>query len=130
MIKTSSAAVDQSFDMAVDGDIIHLITRGHPTTDNVFEPVDAALALADKKRVDKLLDDIRGVDSAWVDLPVQTKAMGVIWKLRRFKKVAIVLKKESELNQLLMGALTALKITSKIKSFDSEDTARAWLGQS
>lgn len=127
MIKTSSTAVDQSFNVTVDGDIIHLVTSGRPTTDNVFEPVDAALELANEKHISKLLDDIRGVDSSWVDLPVQTKAMGVIWKLRRFKKVAIVLKKESELNQLLMGALTALKIASKIKSFESEDAARAWL---
>lgn len=129
MIKTSSASVDQSFDVAVDDGIIHLVTRGRPTTDDVYEPVNAAIELADKKRVDVLLDDIRGVDSSWVDLPVQTKAMGVIWKLRRFKRVAIVLKKESDLRQLLMGALSALKIASKIKAFDNEDAARAWLQQ-
>lgn len=127
MIRTSSSAVEQSFDVAVNGGIVHLVTRGRPTTDNVYEPVDAALAIADAKRADRLLDDIRDVDSSWVDLPVQTKAMGVIWKLRRFNKVAIVLKKESELRQLLMGALTALKIASKIKAFDNEDAARAWL---
>lgn len=129
MIKTSSATVDQSFDVAVDDGIVHLVTRGRPTTDDVYEPVNAAIELADKKRVDVLLDDIRGVDSSWVDLPVQTKAMGVIWKLRRFKRVAIVLKKESDLRQLLMGALSALKIASKIKAFDNEDAARAWLQQ-
>lgn len=130
MIKTSSAAAEQSFDVAVDDGIVHLVTRGHPTTDNVHEPVDAALALADKKHVDRLLDDIRDVDSSWVDFSVQTKAMGVIWKLRRFKKVAIILKKESELRQLLMGALSALNIAAKIKAFDNEDAARAWLRQS
>jgi hypothetical protein len=126
MIKTPPPA-DQSFEVAVDDDIVHLITRGRPTTNDLYEPADAAIALADKKRVDKLLDDIRGVDSSWVDLPVQAKAMGVIWKLRRFKKVAIILKSESELRQLLMDALGALRISSQIRAFDDEKSARKWL---
>lgn len=126
MTKTSSAA-DQSYDVTVADDVVHLVTRGHPTTDNVDEPIDAAIALADKAHADKLLDDIRGIYSSWVDLPVQTKAMGTIWKLRRFKKVAFVLKNESELRQLLMGALDILKIASKIRAFDNEEAALAWL---
>lgn len=114
------------FSVSTRGDYVYLVTRGELDIDNLEAPADAALALAKSAHLDKLLDDIRYVDSSGVNIPIQSKGFGVIWKLRKFRKVAIVFKQE-EFGRLFLSTLQAMHITSKFHGFDNEVDAIAWL---
>jgi hypothetical protein len=118
----------QQFSLEAKDDYIHLKTWGGLDAENIDAPANAALALAEEKHIDKLLDDIRGVDSSGASIPIQAKGMGVLWKLRAFKKVAIVLN-ESRLRTLLFSTLDTLHLDRdiKFKGFEDEAEAIAWL---
>lgn len=118
----------QQFSVAVADGYIHLKTWGGLDEHNLDAPANAALALAAEKQVDKLLDDIRGVDSTGVSIAIQSKAMGILWKLRSFKKVAIILE-GSRLSKLFFSTLSAFHFNadSKFKGFNNEAEAIAWL---
>ncbi len=109
---------------------IHLETRGTLDFTDLEAPVNAALTAAQKYKVDKLLDDIREVDASGLSVHMQAKAMGVIWKLRRFKKVAIIIK-GSRIQSLFLSSLSALNLNtaSQFKGFDNIPDAVAWLQQ-
>jgi hypothetical protein len=122
------SADSQGFNIHRTDGYIHLETWGVPTVENVAEPVSAALDMANREHVDKLLDDIRKVDANGISLFVQAKGVNVLWKLKQFKKVAIVLAGE-EMNWMLESSLEALAITGlgNIKGFSDIESADAWL---
>ncbi len=110
------------------GSYIHLVTRGKLEIDSLDAPANAAIALAQKEKVDKLLDDIRFIDSTGASITVQSKGFGILWKLRTFKKVAIVFKHD-EIGRLFFSTLQAMHISSKFNGFKDEAEAVAWLEQ-
>lgn len=114
------------FSVEARDDYVYLVTRGRLDVDNLDAPANAALSLAKEKKIDKLLNDIRYVDSSGVDISIQSKGFGVLWKLREFKKVAIIFK-EREIGRLFFSTLEAMHITSKFGGFDNEADAIAWL---
>lgn len=119
---------EQRFSVQVVDNYIHLKTWGALNGQDLDAPANAALALAQKEHIDKLLDDIREIDTSGVSIPIQAKAMGIIWKLRAFKKVAIVLK-GSRIRSLFFSTLDVLhlNIDAKFKGFEDEQEAIAWL---
>ena len=121
-------AKEDQFSAEVQNDFIHLKTWGRLELDNLDAPVNAAITLAQDKSIDKLLDDIREVDTSDVSLHVQAKGMSVLWKLRTFRKVAIVFKGR-EIGMLLFSSLEALHLhlDSRFKGFDNEAEAIKWL---
>lgn len=121
----------QQFSLEVVGDYIHMNTWGKLDIKNVDEPANAALQLAQEKNIRKLLDNISDVDSSGANIAVQTKGIGVIWKLRAFDKIAIVLG-QSHLRSLFFDTLDTLHLdgTIKFRGFDNEDDAVAWLKES
>lgn len=125
---TEEKTVPEKGQFSVDkrGDYVYLVTRGKLDVENLDAPANAALALAKEEDLDKLLDDIRYVDSTGVSIPIQSKGFGIIWKLRTFKKVAIVFKEE-EIGRLFFSTLQAMHITSKFHGFKDEAEAIAWL---
>ena len=118
----------QQFSVEATDDYIHLKTWGALDESQLDAPANAALALAKEKHFDKLLDDIREVDTSNVSIPIQAKSMGILWKLRAFKKVAIVMG-ESRVRTLFFSTLDALHLDreTKFKGFDNIDEAIAWL---
>lgn len=119
----------EKFSVEAVGDYIHLKTWGELKSDDINQPVEAAIALAKEKKIYKLLDDIREVDSSNISIPVQAKGLGALWKLQYFKKVAIILRGD-ELGWMLTSSLEAMHIefSSKIKGFKDDETAAvAWL---
>jgi len=118
----------QQFSVKAADGYIHLKTWGALDEAQLDAPANAALALAKEKNIDKLLDDIREVDTSAVSIPMQAKSMGILWKLRAFKKVAIVMG-ESRVRTLFFSTLDALHLDREIKfkGFDSLDEAVAWL---
>lgn len=118
----------KKFSVEPKNDFIYLRTWGELSTNDVHEPVDAAIELSKQKEIFKLLDNITAVDSSRVSIPVQAKGLGVLWKLQHFKKVAIVMN-SGEFAWLLSSSLQAMHIemSSKIHSFTDEKAAIAWL---
>lgn len=110
------------------GDYIHLKTWGKLELQDLDAPVNAALALAKEKGISNLVDDIRDIDTTNLSIPIQAKSVGILWKLRAFKKVAIIFKGD-EIGWLLTSSLDAmhLQLSSHIKGFDNVDTAVKWL---
>lgn len=119
----------ERFSAKVVGDYIHLKTWGELKTDDLDAPVTHAIALAKKHNITKILDDIREVDSRAVSLPVQMKGAGILWKLRTFKKVAIIFKDE-ELGYLFFSMLQSLHLSGNFKGFNNEAEAQKWLQES
>ncbi|HEX6461823.1 MAG TPA: STAS/SEC14 domain-containing protein [Candidatus Saccharimonadales bacterium] len=119
---------EQHFSVKATDGYIHLRTWGALDAKNLDAPANAALALAKEKNINKLLDDIRDVDTSAVSIPIQAKAMGILWKLRTFDKIAIVLK-GSRVRSLFFSTLEILhlNIDAKFKGFDNESEAIAWL---
>jgi hypothetical protein len=118
----------QGYQVRLQDDFIYLETWGVPEEGNVSAPVDAAIKLADEHHAHKLLDDIRRVDGDSISLMVQAKGLGVLWKLRRFKKVAIVLSGE-EMSWMFTSSIQELRfgIERRIRGFQDVDSAVAWL---
>ncbi|HEX7963101.1 MAG TPA: STAS/SEC14 domain-containing protein [Candidatus Saccharimonadales bacterium] len=118
----------QQFSVKAEDGYIHLKTWGPLDENRLDEPADAALALAKEKHIDKLVDDIREIDSSALSIPMQAKAMGILWKLRSFQKVAIVMG-QSRVRTLFFSTVDTLHLDreSKFKGFDSLEEAIAWL---
>lgn len=118
----------QQFSLEVVDDYVSMKTWGVIDINKVDEPANAALKLAQEKQVTKLLDDISEVDSTGANIAIQTKGVGVLWKLRTFDKVAIVFS-ESRLRTLFFSTLDTLHLGRdiKFKGFESKAEAIAWL---
>ena len=118
----------QQFSLEVVDDYIHMKTWGRLNLDDVDVPAKAALELAHKKKIKKLLDNISEVDSSGTNIAIQAKGVGVLWKLREFDKVAIVFS-ESHLQKLFFSTLEAIHLEHEVKfnGFDNEAEAIAWL---
>lgn len=112
----------------VVNDYIKLKTWGLLDERDVDAPANAALELAETHKITKLLDDIREVDTSGLSIAIQTKSMGILWKLRHFKKVAIVMN-DSKLQSVFFSTLEALHLNldAKFKSFNNEAEAISWL---
>lgn len=121
-------AHDAQFTVENRGSYIHLVTRGKLDLENLDEPANAALALAKKENVSKLLDDIRYIDSSNVSIQIQAKAMGILWKLRSFNKVAIVYD-SPRIGELFFSTLQAIHLAAPFKGFENEAEAVSWLEQ-
>jgi hypothetical protein len=116
------------FSVEIVDDYVHLKTWGALDVDNLDAPANAALALAKEHNIDKLIDDIRDIDTTGVSIPIQTKSMGILWKLRAFRKVAIVLE-GSRMQTLFFSTIDVLHLNREAKFKGFEDTAEAveWL---
>jgi hypothetical protein len=114
---------------AVD-DYVRLDTWGRLRVEDVEAPAEAALALAREKGLDKLLDNIQNVDFSTASVYVQAKGMGVLWKLKSFRKVAIVFE-GSEPGYLFFSSIQVLHLDlgKKFQGFDNEKDAIKWLRQ-
>ena len=105
---------------------IHLQTWGDMQLDGLEKPAEAALELAKETGIDKLLDNIHDVEES-VSFPVQLKGVQILWKLRKFKKVAVVFK-QNELGNIFLSSLSALKMDGgDFRGFSNETEAIAWL---
>lgn len=121
-------AEETRFKVTAKNGYVLLETWGELKEEDLDAPANAALALAEEKHIDKLLDDIRNVDSSHISMTVQAKGVGILWKLRKFKKVAIIFKGE-EIGWLFLSTLSAmhLNLNGKFKGFDNEPEAIQWL---
>jgi hypothetical protein len=90
------------------------------------KPPEAALEWLKEGKSDRLLDDIRDVNMAGVPIEVQSKGVGIIWKLRAFKKIAILYHGQ-ETEKLFFGTLEVMHMDTKFKGFETEADAVAWL---
>lgn len=117
---------EQGFTVKNESDYIHLVTWGVPSIDNVAEPATAALDLAHQHGIHKLMDDIREVDVTKISVHVQVKGTPLLWKMRDFKRVAILVKHD-ELGSILHSTLKMLDIGGNIRGFYDEAEAIAWL---
>ncbi|MDB5181666.1 MAG: hypothetical protein JWP13_429 [Candidatus Saccharibacteria bacterium] len=120
-----------NFSVTLADDFVHLNTWGSLHVEDVEKPVEAALKLAKDHKVDKLLDNIQEVDFSGASIPVQAKGMGVLWRLRNFRKVAVVFRGK-EPGFLFFSSLQVLHLNlgSKFQGFDNEADAIAWLKSS
>jgi hypothetical protein len=118
----------QQYSVEILDDYVHLRTWGPLDVNNLDAPANAALTLAKERNIEKLLDDIREVDSTNVSIPIQAKAMGILWKLRTFKKVAVVMS-NSRLRDIFFSTLDAINLERdvKFKGFDDTPEAVKWL---
>lgn len=109
---------------------MRLKTWGELDLDDLDAPAVAALKMAKEGHVKKLLDDIREVDDTGASIYIQAKAMGILWKLREFDKVAILMQ-SSTLSTMFFSTLQALHLNgdSKFMGFEKEADALAWLHQ-
>jgi hypothetical protein len=116
------------FKVSVQNDYVLLETWGELELEDLDAPANGALALAEEHHMDKLLDDIRGVSQTPVSMAIQAKGVGVLWKLRKFRKVAIVFSGK-EIGYLFLSTLEAmhLNVNGKFKGFDNEAEAINWL---
>jgi hypothetical protein len=132
MLRTMGAmSVEQHFSLEKRDDYIHLRTWGSLDESHLDVPAEAALKLAEDEQIELLLDDIRDVDTSGVSIPIQAKGMGVLWKLRKFKKVAIVLG-DNPLKHIFFSTVEALHVTqgTQFKGFENEVEAIEWLHSS
>ncbi len=118
----------QKYSVEAKEGYIHLETRGTLDIADLEAPANAALEAAKKHKIDKLLDDIREVDASELSIHMQAKSMGIIWKLRSFKKVAVIMK-SSRIQSLFLSSVSALNLnaTSQFKGFDNIPDAVTWL---
>lgn len=114
------------FSVEAKKDFIHLKTWGELDVETLHQPAEAALALGQQKGLRKLLDNIQEIDTSGVSISVQSKAMGILWKLKAFDKVAIVFK-DKEVGLLFLKSLSAIHLSGKFNGFDNEADAIAWL---
>ncbi|HSW65566.1 MAG TPA: STAS/SEC14 domain-containing protein [Bacillota bacterium] len=122
------AEQDHGFKVEAHGSYIHLETWGALDEGDLDAPAKAALALRDKTGIEMLLDNIQRVDASHININVQAKGVGVLWSLRKFKKVAIVFKGD-EMGWMFLSTLEAmhLNLNNKFKGFSNETEAIAWL---
>ncbi len=127
MINRVRVVSKNQFKVENRGTYIYLKTWGDMQLDGLEKPAEAAIALAKEGHVDRLLDNIQEVESS-VSFPVQLKGVRILWKLRVFKKVAVVLKR-NELGGIFFSSLSALKMSDggAFKGFSDEAEAIAWL---
>ncbi|HSX34847.1 MAG TPA: STAS/SEC14 domain-containing protein [Candidatus Saccharimonadales bacterium] len=128
---TTAANKDKRFSVVIDGDIVRLKTWGELNLEDLDAPVNAALKQAQTHHIVKLLDDIREVDDTGTSIYIQAKAMGILWKLRTFDKVAILMQ-SSTLSTMFFSTLQALHLNgdSRFMGFENEAEALAWLHES
>lgn len=117
---------EKKYSVEVRDNYIHLQTWGSLELETLDQPVNAAITLAKEKNIDLILDDIRNIESEHVSVHVQAKAAGILWKLKSFRKVAIIFKTQ-EIGWLFFSTLEALHLNSTFKGFDNEAEAIAWL---
>lgn len=121
-------AAEDKYRVSVQGDYVFLETWGELTMDDLEAPATAALQLAEEHGIDKLLDDIRRVEEGQISVPVQAKGVGVLWKLRKFRKVAIVFSGK-EIGWLFLSTLEAMHLNTngRFKGFTNQTDAIVWL---
>lgn len=117
---------DKNYSVELRDNYVHLMTWGTLELESLDQPVNAAINLAKEKKVDLILDDIREIDSDHVSVHIQAKAAGILWKLKTFRKVAIIFKTQ-EIGWLFFSTLEALHLNNTFKGFDNEAEAIAWL---
>lgn len=118
------------FSIKIKDDYIDLTTWGKLEPEDLSAPTDAALALLEERKIDKLLDDIRQIDPDGASIDIQVKSMSILWKLQKFHKVAIVFK-DSSIGAFFLSRLQSLDLdlTGKFKAFRNKNEAVKWLQQ-
>ena len=76
----------------------------------------------------KMLEDIRKLDRTSVTMQLQAEAIGQLWKLRIFKKIAYLCN-EDETGRLVHVTLETIPFMTKCRAFYNESEAIAWLDE-
>lgn len=114
------------FEVKNRSEYIYLRTWGNLESDGLETPAEAALAISRETGINKLLDNIQEVNPT-VKLSVQLKGVKVLWKLRAFKKIAVVVK-ENELGTMFFSSISVLHLSDAVfRGFTTEEDAIAWL---
>ncbi|HJQ08163.1 MAG TPA: STAS/SEC14 domain-containing protein [Candidatus Saccharimonadales bacterium] len=121
-------ANDKQYSIEVIADRIKLRLWGPINVTDLKESTTAIVEIAQEHGITKFLDDIRDLDVSSVTIGLQTEAIGLLWKLRNFKKIAI-LYGDSEIGRLVHVTLETVPFSSKCRAFDNETEAIAWLDE-
>jgi len=76
----------------------------------------------------KQLNDIRKLDRSSVTIKLQTEAIGQLWKLRIFKKIAYLCN-DDETGRLVHTTLETIRFITKCRAFYDQKEAIAWLDE-
>jgi len=119
---------DKLYAITVGDDYFHVNIWGDASSEVVEESTKELLAKRDasQPRVNKLLCDIRGLKPHKLDIVGQSRGIGTLWDIRSFDKVAFLVN-ESPVTDLLQQALSVVHFTGKIRTFEDEAEAIAWL---
>jgi hypothetical protein len=116
----------QHYEVALRGDHIYLKFKGQVEVGDLRKSTDDIVALAKHGNVSLLLDDIRDLDRDSVTIRLQTEAIGLLWHLRHFKKIAL-LYSDNEIGNLVATTLQTVHLVGRCRAFDNEADALAWL---
>ncbi|HET8671029.1 MAG TPA: STAS/SEC14 domain-containing protein [Candidatus Saccharimonadales bacterium] len=123
---SSSADQEKHYEVDLRGDHIYLRLIGQINGHDLHQSTEDVLKVAKRVKVYKLIDDIRELDRSSVTIGLQTEAIGLLWKLRVFQKIALVYK-DDEIGRLVAATLQTIHFTSRARAFDNEIEALAWL---
>lgn len=118
----------EHYEVSLRGDHIRLKFKGFVEVDDLKRSTEEIVALAKRKHTGKLLDDVRDLDRASVTIRLQTEAIGLLWHLRDFKKIAM-LYNDSEIGRLVATTLETIHLTGRCRVFENEVEAIKWLEQ-
>lgn len=117
-----------SYEVSLKGGYIYLKLKGDMTEEVLNQSTAAVLDLAKEQNIPYLLDDIREVSRNSVSPGVQARAIANLWKLRSFKKIALVFS-DQEIGRLALSTLQLIHLPLKCRVFDDEAAAIAWLSE-
>lgn len=117
---------EKHYDITMRGDHIYLKFEGHINNADLHKSTEEVVALSKREHVFKLLDDIRDLDLSSVTIGLQTEAIGLLWHLRKFKKIALLYENQ-EIGRLVATTLQTVHLADRCRTFEKEAEAIAWL---
>jgi hypothetical protein len=120
------SANERHYEVALRGDHVYLRFKGHIEVSDLEQSTDDIVALAKREHAFLLLDDIRELDRESVTIRLQTEAIGLLWHLRHFKKIAL-LYSDNEIGNLVATTLQTIHLAGRCRAFDNEADALTWL---
>lgn len=121
-------ATDKQYEIDLKANYIYLKFKGKLSVDDLKGSTEEILQLAEKHDVHCLLDNIREIDTSSINMGLQSQAIANLWKLRSFKKIALVFSNQ-EVGYLVLSTLETLHLPLKCRAFDNEPDAIAWINE-
>lgn len=122
----NQSTTSSSFEVETRPNYVYLKFNGKIETGDLSASTKAAVDQAKAADAYKMLEDIRKLDRSSVTMQLQTEAIGQLWKLRVFKKIAYLCN-EDETGRLVHVTLETVKFMTKCRAFYDESEAIAWL---